>query len=62
MRSSKTEGKDKINDVMTEKNGSAVKEDGERNNQNKTTVRRQKIDVMRLRRKGDKRQTKKERV
>lgn len=61
MRSSKTEGKDKINDVMTEKNGSAVKEDSERNNQNKT-VRRQKIVVMRWRRKGDKRQTKKQRV
>lgn len=62
MRSSKTEGKDKINDVMTEKNGSTVKEDGERNNQNKTTVRRQKIVVICSRRKGDKRQTKKERV
>lgn len=62
MRSSKTEGKGKINDVMTEKNGSTVKEDGERNNQNKTTAGRQKIVVICLRRRGDNRQTKKERV
>lgn len=43
MRSSKTEGKDKINDVMTEKNRSAIKEDSERKNQNKTTVRRKRL-------------------